>query len=452
MAYFACCKTRPIPAYYICENCLNIYHRACALKNKNKFKFLTDHKLQCCELTKQTDDEISVLEQTIEELNDETQAKNRYIERQNKEMKVMMQEALRQEEETNQLIARLEKELVEANVKITELDGIINSIINTEKNTIAVQTNPIKYTSKDTQTTSTVTTCNISQTCNNIMNYKKTGNINDTVEHKGIPKLLIVAGSLGRNLSKIITKQTIKYQCQVIIKPGAPDMEIVKTALINANNFTKRDIVIIWTSQLHIKIIDDFILKSSHTNPIVLTKPYQYGENERKNNRTYQDNIYFLKNLCTRCISMKHLIECNAVLRRSNYTANGQYIRYIGKWFIVKKIITHIENYFVEEEDKQAMIKIVNYKVKHIPKDGDEQKRSINFTTQVNSTKNCQLYPDLQEISLLESREQVTLGRNLLDEIANSTLEEVTSVCDLSAAPVQNKNFLVGTQNVSHTT
>lgn len=120
-------------------------------------------------------------------------------------------------------------------------------------------------------------------------------------------------------------------------------------------------------------------------------------------------------------------------------------------WLIVKKIITYIENYFVQEEDKQAMIKFVNYKVKHIPKEG-EQKCSINFTTQVNSTKNGQLYPNLQEISLLENIEQVTLGKNLLDEIANSTLEDVTSVCDLSAAPVQNKNFLVGTQNVSHTT
>lgn len=66
---------------------------------------------------------------------------------------------------------------------------------------------------------------------------------------------------------------------------------------------------------------------------------------------------------------------------------------------------------------------------KHSPKEG-EQQFSEDFNMQVESTKN--VYPNLQEISLLENNEHATLGRNFLDEILNSTLDNVTSVSDLN--------------------
>lgn len=441
MANFACCKTKPIPAYYICENCLNIYHRACTLKNKNKFKFIKDHKIQCCDLTKQTEEEISLLEQTIEELNDETLAKNRYIEKQNKDMKEMMEEAIRQEEEMNQLIATLEKELMEAKLRITELNGIINSVVKKDTNTIAVQTNSVKQISRDSQTTSTKTSSDESQKNKNFTQPYQ--------QNPKTPKMLIVAGSIGRNLANMISKETMKYQCQAIIKPGALDMDLLIAALNNSKNFTKKDIVIIWTSQLRIHMIDKFILKLKYTNPIILTKPYEYGKNETQNYKIYKDNIFFLKQLCERNISMKHVIECNAVLHRRNYSTNGQYIRNIGKLFIAKKIITHIYNNFVVEEHKpveeESNQKMCEYLGKHVPKQiGDEN--LSDFIAQVKTTNKGQLYPNLQEMSVLETAEQMTTERSLLDEISSAN----ESFPQRRESKMENENFLSKKRNALH--
>lgn len=418
MAHFACCKTKPIPAYYICENCLNIYHRACALKNKNNLKFVGDHKIQCCDLSKQTDEEISLLEQTIHELNEEIQAKNKNIEKQNKDMKVLLQEAFGQEEETNRLIETLEKELVEAKSRITELTRIINSAINKDKITIAVQTNCIKHMSKDTQTTSTGTFCNIPQSYESAISCKH-GNTDKMPKLRNNSKILIVAASIGRNLAEVISRLTNEYQCQGIIKPGAMDVEILKTALINTKSFTKKDIVIIWTNELHVQIIDDFILKLKHTNPIILTKPYQYSGNEIENYRIYQDNIQFFKNLRARNIHLKHVIECNAVLRRSNYSARGQYIRNIGKMFIAKKIINHIKNHFAREGSKhEESGENVGISVGYRSIEDHEQKLSV---AQDGTIKHHQLYPKQQEIDLLvrkDGEKETTFLYPRLSEVA----------------------------------
>lgn len=45
--------------------------------------------------------------------------------------------------------------------------------------------------------------------------------------------ILIAAGSLGRNLAKRTTKQPSEYHWQVMVKPGALDVGVLKTALCN---------------------------------------------------------------------------------------------------------------------------------------------------------------------------------------------------------------------------
>lgn len=142
----------------------------------------------------------------------------------------MMQEAVRHEEEI-----------------IIKLDGTTNSIISKEKNTFGTQTSIFKHVSAETQTT--------------VIIKEITG---DTLIHKQVPKILIVANSLGRNLGKFISKLTMKYQYQSIIQPSAWDIEIIET-YENTKKFTRNDIVIVWTSRLT-KIIN--------TNPILLPKLY----------------------------------------------------------------------------------------------------------------------------------------------------------------------------------
>lgn len=121
------------------------------------------------------------------------------------------------------------------------------------------------------------------------------------------------------------------------------------------------------------------------------------------------------------------------MLRRSNYNTKGQYIKNSGKWYISKKIVSHIENNFNQEKIKP---------------EGEYQKPMINqdiytyfkgrwtytFWTHHGSriTRSNQLYPNLQEISLLENNELAAVTRNLLYETLKSSLEDVSNTANLS--------------------
>ncbi|KAG5897244.1 hypothetical protein JTB14_013148 [Gonioctena quinquepunctata] len=170
------------------------------------------------------------------------------------------------------------------------------------------------------------------------------------------PKILIVAGTHGRNLSRMLTRQNKDFVIESIIKPDAHDKDIIQTAISSAKKLCKQDVVIIWTSEPHIILIDEFIMKMKHTNPIVLTKPYLYGTDKYKNIEIYRDNLSFFKELHLKKIQKQHVIECNTVLRRSNYSRNGKYIKDIGKWHLAKVINRHIQEKFGEVSLKDEPI------------------------------------------------------------------------------------------------
>ncbi|KAG5867919.1 hypothetical protein JTB14_019738 [Gonioctena quinquepunctata] len=60
-------------------------------------------------------------------------------------------------------------------------------------------------------------------------------------------RMLIVAGSNGKELANILLRQTEKYVVQAIIKSNAHDDELIKTAIYHSTGFTRNDIVLIWT-------------------------------------------------------------------------------------------------------------------------------------------------------------------------------------------------------------
>ncbi|KAG5886214.1 hypothetical protein JTB14_006409 [Gonioctena quinquepunctata] len=230
------------------------------MKHKDNIKFIKNHKIICCAKPEELEEEISILEQTIEELTEETQAKNKFIDKQNTENSMLMREALR------------------------------------------------------------------------------------------------VESTHGRNLSRMLTRQNKDCVIESIIKPDAHDKDIIQTAISSAKKLCKQDVVIIWTSEPHIILIDEFIMKMEHTNPIVLTKPYLYGTDKYKNSEIYRDNLSFFKELHLRKIQKQHVIECNTVLRRSNYSRNGKYIKDIGKWHLAKVINRHIQEKFGEVSVKDEPI------------------------------------------------------------------------------------------------
>ncbi|KAG5878908.1 hypothetical protein JTB14_034600 [Gonioctena quinquepunctata] len=164
------------------------------------------------------------------------------------------------------------------------------------------------------------TTKNLFPTRNKIQKTSKEIKVNINASNHN-PKILIVAGTHGRNLSRMLTRQNKDCVIESIIKPDAHDKDIIQTAISSAKKLCKQDVVIIWTSEPHIILIDEFIMKMEHTNPIVLTKPYLYGTDKYKNSEIYRDNLSFFKELHLRKIQKQHVIECNTVLRRSNYSS-----------------------------------------------------------------------------------------------------------------------------------
>ncbi|KAG5863076.1 hypothetical protein JTB14_030450 [Gonioctena quinquepunctata] len=110
------------------------------MKHKDNFNFIKDHKIICCVKPKELEEEISILEQTIEVLTEETQEKNKFIEKQNTENSMLMQEALRVESELNELVESQSNTITEAKDHIRELEDYIDCIKNKPVKTTAVQT------------------------------------------------------------------------------------------------------------------------------------------------------------------------------------------------------------------------------------------------------------------------------------------------------------------------
>lgn len=391
MANFGCCRTRAIPSYFICENCLNVFHKSCVLKQKDQFKFLKGHKILCCEKSIDQVDEISILEKTIGELTEEAKAKNKFLEKQSIEKSMLMEEALKAESELNELIDRHEKTIAETKAQIRKLEDYIYSIKNKPVTSTAVQTTSLRNCTVSSQTESEIsktTACTQTEINNSNIPGKIVEKITGTsVEKyrlsKSIPKLLIVSGPHGRNLSSILSRLSTDFVIEAIIKPNALDIELVNTAISNAKDFGKGDVVIIWTSKPHIKLLDEFIGKLKHTNPIVLTKPYMFSNSRNRNIGIYQDNLSFLKELHLRNIGKSHVFECNNVLRKSNYERNGSYINNTGKWYLAKAISSHIKNNFL--------------KCSHI----HDELKPIDFQQEMPSDYQY-LYPKLHEMSLNE--------------------------------------------------
>lgn len=110
------CKSKTILSYLMKYDwkC----HKSCVLQQKDNRKFIQDQKTRSCGKPKEHDEEISILEKTIEELTKEIKAKNKFIVKQSKENSMLMEETVKVENELNELIDRDEKTIAEAKTQI----------------------------------------------------------------------------------------------------------------------------------------------------------------------------------------------------------------------------------------------------------------------------------------------------------------------------------------------
>lgn len=421
---FKCCKK--VFTHYTCTICFSVYHKCCLLRNKKNIQFLTNNKIICCTYDENysTREETSLLEKTIHDLEEESDQKNKHIQKLKYEHAIILEEALKNERDLNKLIEEQQAFINEIKQQKHELEKILTEKEVVTKSVATQTSSTISHTTSGTQTENKkhVSTKQADANTEEVSNGEQDiTSVEKYCKNKHIPKILIVAGLHGKHLSCMLTRQYSEFVTEAIIKPNALDTDIVKTAIANGKYLGKHDTVIIWTSKPHIKLVDEFIEKMKHTNAIVLTKPYMYGKARNKNSGIYLDNLSFLKELYLKNINKSHVIECNSVLRESNYSSNGCYINNSGKRYLVKAIVKHIHEHFLD--DKFTSNQMEN---NHI-------------------TNQC-VYPRLDEMGINEQKIAKNLAEEL-KEVRNQTNQDFNINDEIKTSNTeQNKcNFFGGT-------
>ncbi|KAG5867092.1 hypothetical protein JTB14_004157 [Gonioctena quinquepunctata] len=153
-------------------------------------------------------------------------------------------------------------------------------------------------------------------------------------------KIFIIANGHGRQLAKnLVQLLNNNFQIQSVIKPNASNKELLTTAIEYSSNLTKNDSVILWPNIGNKKLVNDFILKLNNTNPLIITEPYQLDMKEKLNFAIYEDNLAMYKELHKQKLSTSNIIECNSILRKSNYCSDGFTLNDNGKWHICKHLV-----------------------------------------------------------------------------------------------------------------
>lgn len=84
---YKCCRTKPAP-YYFCSKCTSVFHKSCAKVNRIIGKHIKNSLIICkdCDLENdyEKDDNISILEKTVNELSTELCERDKYIDKMKK--------------------------------------------------------------------------------------------------------------------------------------------------------------------------------------------------------------------------------------------------------------------------------------------------------------------------------------------------------------------------------
>ncbi|KAG5865146.1 hypothetical protein JTB14_004984 [Gonioctena quinquepunctata] len=239
-----------------------------------------------------TSEEKSVLEQTLGDLTEDTVAKDKYIEILKNDLKIFTEDALKAEKEMQELLDQQNVFLKIANEEIDKYKKSLDEINSITKSSAATQTcisakkhTGIQVSPEVASKCIAVGFTNSTHLCNELDRFENRTSFNrkdihpssecTTIVNK--PRLLLISGYHGKNISKFIHHQSQKFIVSSIVKTNAADSILVRTAIDNSVSYVKQDFVILWTSNPHPQLIDDFISKLNHTNPLILTQPYRRG-------------------------------------------------------------------------------------------------------------------------------------------------------------------------------
>lgn len=337
---YKCCKSKPF-LHFVCIKCFNVFHKCCVPKVKRHIRFIKQNKIICCEEENSSDHEEaekSILEKTIEDLNEDSLLKDRYINKLKAEHKLFLNEAMKREDDMNEVLLKQEN-------TIKELKNIISNI---KKTTEAKQLESKRTVSTQTlKSSKNVSVCtDLSMSNKNLIVQAfedKNGN-NIRQELSGINKeakkqrqvikkystttgkILILADDFGRNINKIVYKKLPnKYQLETMLKPGATFQQTIENIDQLTKNYGLNDHVVIITGSNNFnkntgypsfRYICDKLKSCNKTNIIVATTPYKNRPEDRfiqKFNMKLNDFMCKLNN----CIPGKiKVVEVNKTLNK----------------------------------------------------------------------------------------------------------------------------------------
>lgn len=338
--FYECCKDKVLSAV-CCVVCSSIFHKSCLERRKTAVK-ITGHRIYCSarcrenQLAEENKTEDFLKE--IQGLKEEIEDRKRHIERVQKQSRDFENEILHTEEgyiakfrelegiierRNNDLdvlkdkIVTMERELVTRNDTNVQLEDNLRDLGNINSGMIAA----IRALEMEND----LHAGKIKLLEVELEHYKSEGASARSVDHRtqgGVsraarfedsrPRILLVAGGVGRDLVQFLMEMCGgSYSVQAVLKTGSTNSELIATALENSRTFSKLDVVIIWPHMVSSALIDDFILKSNHTNALILTRPY--GNKPRENHFIYESNLSLYKNLHLRKFGLVNVFDSNSI-------------------------------------------------------------------------------------------------------------------------------------------
>lgn len=339
MTNFECCKTKPFPSsYFICISCHKVYHKSCVLREKSKYTFVGGYKIKCCASQAasgnlENSQDKSILEETLSEMLENSQLKDQHICKLKQDHKKFLDECEQREEELNTLIRNQKTTLQKAKEEIENLKNDILLLTTKSLSTKGTQTSCKNYISTKTQTE---TTCDMGKDVGSLSNK------NNLVNNSCRKRVILVSGSNGKQLVHSLSRYLDDFYVSSIIKPNAPNHELMQTAISSSKDLTKKDAVVIWPKENSCHLLNNLIDNLKHTNCYILTTPNRY-DYPNWNENIYYSNLALHRTVLSATGNLNCLININSCLNRSNYGRSGYYILQNGKRYIAKYIANRIK-------------------------------------------------------------------------------------------------------------
>ncbi|KAG5896544.1 hypothetical protein JTB14_030747 [Gonioctena quinquepunctata] len=236
--------------------------------------------------------------------------KEKMIQKMENDNQILYEEATRMEENLNTIIKKQEAEIEKLRSYIKELKCEITEFTKKKSISTVTKTECIHTQSTYTQTYPS-TNSSGTQTSEQTIRVKKNSATETKTDSRSFKtlittkptneqvtsnsKILFVAGIHGKDIATLLYRKCHeKYKIQSFIKPNASDSELMKTARLNSRNYTTDDIVIIWTNECRLNLIEDFILTLTHSNILILTEPFRY-DYPLRNERIHNNNLSLMK-------------------------------------------------------------------------------------------------------------------------------------------------------------